>query len=54
MASAETAMSAMGPLGFIGAGLLLEGSASPLPGFMLAAGATTVGAAIVGAAHLRR
>jgi len=47
MASATTVMSATGPLGFVGAGLLLQGSASAIPGFMLVAAATTAGAAII-------
>jgi predicted MFS family arabinose efflux permease len=47
MASATTAMSATGPLGFVGAGFLLQRSASALPGFALVAAATTLGAAIV-------
>jgi len=47
MASATTVMSATGPLGFVGAGVLLQGSTSALPGFALVAAATTVGAAII-------
>jgi predicted MFS family arabinose efflux permease len=53
MASATTAMSATGPLGFVGAGFLLQRSASALPGFALVAAATTVGAAIVAVSGLR-
>jgi hypothetical protein len=46
MTSVMTAMSAMGPLGFVGAGLLLQQSASAMPGFALVAAATTLGATI--------
>jgi hypothetical protein len=45
-----TTISATGPLGFVGAGLLLQGSTSARAGFGLAVGAATLGAAIVVAA----
>ena len=48
-ASAHTLLSATGPLGFVGAGLLLHGSQSATAGFVLVVAATTVGAAIVAA-----
>jgi hypothetical protein len=54
MASATTLMSATGPLGFVGAGLLLQGSASAVPGFVLVAVATTVGATIIVVSRMTR
>jgi MFS family permease len=48
-ASVNTLMSATGPLGFVGAGLLLHASQSATAGFVLVVAATTVGAAIVAA-----
>lgn len=51
--SVTTAISATGPLGFAGAGFLLQESSSPLPGFGLAAAAATLGAATIVAAGAR-
>jgi MFS family permease len=48
-ASVNTLISATGPLGFVGAGLLLHRAASVTPGFVLVAATTTLGAAIVAA-----
>jgi predicted MFS family arabinose efflux permease len=52
MTSTMTAISSMGPLGFLGAGLLLQHLASPTVGFVLVAAAFTVGAVVVAAAQL--
>jgi predicted MFS family arabinose efflux permease len=49
-ASVTTVISAAGPLGFVGAGLLLHRSASVTPGFVLVAAAATLGAVIVASA----
>jgi predicted MFS family arabinose efflux permease len=48
--SVNAAISATGPLGFVGAGLLLYGASSVTPGFVLVAAAETLGAAIVATA----
>jgi len=52
MTSAMTAISSTGPLGFLGAGLLLQQAASPMVGFVLVVAAFTVGAVVVAAAQL--
>jgi predicted MFS family arabinose efflux permease len=52
-ASTNTAMSATGPLGFVAAGLLLQHATSAVLGFLLVAAATSVGAAVVVASHLK-
>ncbi len=53
-ASANTAISATGPLGFVGAGLLLQHATSGAPGFALVAAAATLGAAVVASAPRAR
>ncbi len=48
--SVNAAISATGPLGFVGAGLLLHRATSVTPGFVLVVAAATLGAAIVATA----
>lgn len=52
MTAVTTTISAAGPLGFVGAGLLLHGANSVTPGFVLVAAAATVGATIVATARV--
>jgi MFS family permease len=52
MTSTVTAISSAGPLGFLGAGLLLERSGSPTAGFVLVVAAFAVGAAVVASARV--
>jgi predicted MFS family arabinose efflux permease len=52
MTSTMTAISSTGPLGFLGAGLLLQHLESPTAGFTLVVAAMTLGAAVVAGAPL--
>jgi MFS family permease len=52
MTSTTTAISSTGPLGFLGAGLLLQDASSPTAGFVLVVAAMGAGAAVVAAALL--
>ena len=54
MTSTMTAISSTGPLGFLGAGLLLQNAASPTAGFVLVVAAFAAGAAVVAAGALAR
>lgn len=47
MTSTMTAISSTGPLGFLGAGLVLQNAASPTAGFVLVVSAFAAGAAVV-------
>jgi hypothetical protein len=54
MTSTMTAISSTGPLGFLGAGLLLQNAASATAGFVLVVTAFTAGAVVVAAGALAR
>jgi hypothetical protein len=53
MTSTVTAISSTGPLGFLGAGLLLQRTDSPTAGFVLVVTTFAIGAAVVTSARIR-
>jgi predicted MFS family arabinose efflux permease len=54
LTSVSTALSAAGPIGFVGAGLLLEHADSTTPSIVLATAAATIGAVIVAITAIHR